>query len=118
MLGDGAMRCKREALLEINHSVRQREYVDWKYSKLSDLVRAPPRIRSGNGGRVAYRFTTLSLPELTEFHRMFYQNGKKVVPALELDAVSLAVWFMDDGSKVDEPHTSTHSSLRSPTSCG
>lgn len=29
MLGDGAMRRKREALLEINHSCVQRQYVDW-----------------------------------------------------------------------------------------
>jgi hypothetical protein len=30
----------------------------------------------------------------------FYCEGKKRVPSdLELDALSLAVWFMDDGSK-------------------
>ena len=99
LLRDGAMRCKREALLEVNHSVRQREYVDWKYETLRDLVRTPRRMRTGNGGRVAYRFTTLSLPQLTEFHKIFYRDGKKVVPDLELDEVSLAVWFMDDGSR-------------------
>jgi hypothetical protein len=99
MLGDGAMRCKREALLEVNHSLAQSDYVDWKYHILKNLVRTPPRQRSGNGDRVAYRFTTLSLPDLTPIHDMFYKEGKKVVPVLELDAAALAVWFMDDGSR-------------------
>ncbi len=67
LLGDGAMRCKTNALLEINHGVQQRSYVDWKYQQLADLVRTPPKARKGDGTRIAYRFTTLSLPELTPF---------------------------------------------------
>jgi len=31
LLGDGAMRCKANALLEINHCLAQSGYVDWKY---------------------------------------------------------------------------------------
>jgi LAGLIDADG DNA endonuclease family len=42
LLGDGVMRCKTNALLEANHSSRQRSYVDWKYQCLADLVRTPP----------------------------------------------------------------------------
>jgi hypothetical protein len=41
LLGDGAMRCKTNALLEINHSYAQREYVDWKYQVLANLVATP-----------------------------------------------------------------------------
>ena len=99
MLGDGAMRCKREALLEINHSAAQREYVDWKYEILRDLVSTPPHQRHGNGKRIAYRFTTRSLPALTPLYKAFYKNGRKGVPEIVLDGLSLAVWFMDDGSK-------------------
>jgi len=99
LLGDGAMRCKANALIEINHSAEQREYVDWKYQQLAVLVSTPPKLRSGNGGRVAYRFTTRSLPELTPFYRAFYPEGRKVVPQLELTPLAMAVWFMDDGSK-------------------
>lgn len=99
LLGDGAMRCKTNALLEINHGAQQRSYVDWKYQRLADLVRTPPKARQGNGKRIAYRFTTLSLPELTPLYRAFYREGKKVVPELRLTALSLAVWFMDDGCK-------------------
>ncbi|UCD54888.1 MAG: hypothetical protein JSV93_05070 [Candidatus Omnitrophota bacterium] len=94
------MRCKANALLEINHSFRQKAYVDWKYENLCNLVSSPPRARRGKGVRVAYRFTTKSLPELTHFYRKFYKNGKKIIPNdLKLNPLSLAVWFMDDGCK-------------------
>lgn len=99
LLGDGSMRCKREALLEVNHSLAQREYVDWKYEILRDLVSTPPRERRGNGKREAYRFTTLSLPDLTPLYHSFYTGGRKIAPDIALDRLSLAVWFMDDGSK-------------------
>jgi hypothetical protein len=99
LLGDGSMRCKTNALLEINHSARQRAYVDWKYRQLADLVSMPPKERLGNAGRVAYRFVTRSLPALTPYYRLFYERGAKAVPELELSPLSLAVWFKDDGCK-------------------
>lgn len=99
LLGDGAMRCKRNALLEINHSRTQSSYVDWKYAELKPLVGTPPRARRSNGDRVAYRFTTFSLEELTPFYRAFYQGGRKRVPEVTISPLALAVWFMDDGSR-------------------
>lgn len=99
LLGDGSMRCKTNALLEINHSVHQRAYVDWKYGQLRDLVSTPPKERSGNGNRIAYRFVTRSLPELTPYYRLFYGAEGKRVPEIELSPACMAVWFMDDGSK-------------------
>lgn len=99
LLGDGAMRCKANALIEFNHSAAQRLYVDWKFQQLQTLVSTPPKLRSGNGGRVAYRFTTRSLPELTPFYRTWYPLGRKVVPQLTLTPLTMAVWFMDDGCK-------------------
>ena len=57
-------------------------------------------MRNGNGRRIAYRFTTRQMPEITALLRMFYANGKKQIPSnLKLDPIMLAVWFMDDGSK-------------------
>jgi hypothetical protein len=99
LLGDGAMRCKTNALLEINHSFRQAGYVDWKFRHLVDLVRTPPKVRRSNGKRLAYRFVTRSLPELTPYFHLFYATGKKRVPELELTPLVLAVWFMDDGCR-------------------
>ena len=99
LLGDGAMRCKANALLEINHSMHQRVYVDWKFQNLMEFVSTPPRQRVGNGKRLAYRFVTRSLPELTPYYRLFYPSGRKVAPDVELTPLAMAVWFMDDGSK-------------------
>jgi hypothetical protein len=99
LLGDGSMRCKANALLEVNHSASQQGYVEWKYRHLADLVSTPPKVRNGNGGRIACRFVTRSLPALTPYYRLFYEAGKKRVPELELSSLTLAVWFMDDGSR-------------------
>ncbi len=100
LLGDGAMRCKRNALLEINHGIAQKAYVDWKFSILTNLVATPPKERRSNGCRVAYRFTTLSLPVLTPFYQLFYDRERhKIVPPIMLSPLALAVWFMDDGRK-------------------
>jgi LAGLIDADG DNA endonuclease family len=99
LLGDGAMRCKTNALLEINHSIKQKTYVDWLHGELADLVNTPPSERAGNAGRVAYRFVTRSLPELTPYFRLFYGSAGKRIPDLKLAPLTMAVWFMDDGSK-------------------
>ena len=100
LLGDGAMRCKTHALLEINHSVDQRAYVEWKYRQLRNLVATPPKVRRSGWQRRACRFTTRSLPSLTPFYRRFYADGCKQIPEdLELSPLSLAVWLMDDGAK-------------------
>jgi LAGLIDADG DNA endonuclease family len=99
LLGDGSMRCKTNALLEINHSSHQRSYVDWKYSHLAELVQTPPKARKSNGKRIAYRFVTRSLPELTPYFWLFYGTGRKRIPEVELTELTLAVWFMDDGCR-------------------
>ena len=99
LLGDDSMRCKTNALLEINHSFNQHSYVEWKYARLAELVRTPPKVRFGNGGRIASRFVTRSLPVLTPYFRLFYEGGTKRVPELELSPLALAVWFMDDGCR-------------------
>ena len=97
--GDGAMRCKANALLEVNHSWHQQTYVEWKYRQLAELVSTPPKLRRSNGGRTACRFVTRSLPALTPYYRLFYASGKKLAPEVELSPLALAVWFMDDGCK-------------------
>lgn len=103
ILGDGYLRIlprSINAILEINHSAKQKEYVDWIYSKLRNVVVSSPKTRKGNGGRIAYRFYTKQLPEITHLYKIFYKDGQKIIPEhLSLDAISLAVWYMDDGSR-------------------
>jgi hypothetical protein len=102
LLGDGYIRQvkgRRDAFLEVNHSITQKEYVLWKYRILKNLTRTGPKSRNGNGTRVAYRFFTKQHPEFTKTMDLFYRNKKKCIPDLILDPISLAVWFMDDGSR-------------------
>ena len=102
LLGDGYLRIvpgRKNAFLEVNHSIKEKAYVDWKYQNLKNLVRTPPKSRKGNGERIAYRFFTCQYPELTELYRGFYQGREKIFPYLELDSLMIAMWFMDDGHK-------------------
>ena len=52
VLGDGYMRKKTHAHLQITHSFSQKEYVDWKYQVLKNLVITPPKAYKGNGNRI------------------------------------------------------------------
>lgn len=102
LLGDGYLRQikgRRNAFLEVNHSITQKEYVEWKYKILKNLTRSGPKSRKGNGTRIAYRFFTKQHPEFTKMMELFYKDKKKCIPDLILDPISLAVWYMDDGSR-------------------
>lgn len=103
ILGDGYLRIipgRKNAILEINHSFKAKDYVDWKYLILKNITVSPPRRRRTNEGRIAYRFYTKQLSELTELYKIFYKDNKKVVPDnLILNSTILSVWYMDDVSK-------------------
>lgn len=104
VLGDGYIIIipdRNDAFLEINHSIKAKEYVDYKYNSLKRLCKSAPSIRdSGSDNRQAYRFFTRQHPGITEIYKQFYLNNKKVVPSdLSLDALALSIWYMDDGSK-------------------
>lgn len=103
ILGDGYLRIipkRKNAFLEVNHSATQKDYVDWKYEVLQSIVKSGPKLRNGNGNRIAYRFFTQCLPEITFLFNYFYKERKKIIPKdIKIDRFSLAVWYMDDGSK-------------------
>jgi hypothetical protein len=103
LLGDGYMRImpgRSDAFLEINHSIKACDYVDYKYNSLKRLCESAPKQRDSNEGRVAYRFFTKQHPDLTDLYHECYKNNKKVIPKnIVLDPIILAVWYMDDGSK-------------------
>lgn len=107
LLGDAHLERQAGALtarLKIEHSETQRAYVDWKYREWRDWVRTPPkaRVRHNRLGTSSTNvgFTTLSHVEFEGFRLAFYRNRRKVIPEdLELTPLSMAVWFMDDGSR-------------------
>jgi hypothetical protein len=103
VLGDGHLRKiegRKFAFLEIQHSVKAKEYCEWKYEILKDICKSSPKIRKVDEKREVIRFQTREHPEIEEIYQNFYKAGKKVIPKnFTLDPLALAVWFMDDGSK-------------------
>ena len=77
LLGDGYMSCKTHAYLKIGHSIKQKDYVDWKYSFLSSFVLMKPSSYKGNGTRIGYRFWTRSLPVFTKYYQDFNPTNVK-----------------------------------------
>lgn len=97
------MRCKANSLIEFNHSSKQAEYVWWKYFALKEFVITPPKERCNGLNRTSCRFTTRSLNVFNEYYDLFYSEKIKAIPNdLHLNPLTLAVWFMDDGSKSRE----------------
>jgi hypothetical protein len=90
------------ALFEVNHAFKHKAYVDWKWQHFQEYILSVPKSRLGKGTRIAYRFTTRSLPVFTDYYNQFYGDlGKKRIPLdIQLDPLSLAVWFMDDGTRI------------------
>ena len=98
-MGDGALSPSRSghgARFRFGHGVKQAEYCEWKAS-LFDNVGAS-RSSNANGAT----FCDVSpLPELAGLREAVYIGGKKVFGhdyLKQLTPLSLAIWYMDDGS--------------------
>jgi hypothetical protein len=106
LLGDGYMRIipgRSDAFLEINHSIKAKAYVDYKFKQLKRICKSKPKKRTINEGRIAYRFFTKQDKELTILYNLFYKNKRKIIPKnLKFSPMSIAIWYMDDGSKSRE----------------
>ncbi|MHB1488584.1 MAG: recombinase RecA [Acidimicrobiales bacterium] len=99
LMGDGALSPSRSghgARYRFGHGARQADYCDWKASLFANVGMS----RSTNSrGAVFYGLSPL--PELAELRRAVYVEGGKALSHDYLKAItplSLAVWYMDDGS--------------------
>jgi recombination protein RecA len=117
LLGDSHLETRNQGRtyrLKIEHSFRQKEYVDWLYRKFEGWTLTAPVARSRTitfrGQTKTYEgvgFSTLSCGRLRFFAQQFYRQGKKVVPKTIhrwLTPLTLAVWYMDDGSIKSKQH--------------
>jgi hypothetical protein len=101
ILGDGYLELNgNNYRLQVQHSYKQKEYVDWKWSIFAGFVRSQPRYI----GKGDYRFRTINSPVLTAYHSIFYLNGRiKIVPRLIehllVHPLALAAFYMDDGKR-------------------
>lgn len=107
ILGDGSLECrsiKGSSRLRIHHGWKQKRFVFWKYRMLKNLVSNPPKKifcqNTNNEGYYSWYFHTRTIPQLKNFHKLFYSKKRKVLPVNIIDLLSpmsLAVWIMDDG---------------------
>jgi hypothetical protein len=103
LLGDGCLaRRTKYANLRVSHSIKQEQFVRWKHKILYNIA-GDIRITNNRGfGKQLIGFQTPVLSQLTELHNVIYPNKIKTVTAKWLsfitDPLSLAVWYMDDGS--------------------
>lgn len=105
LLGDGSIgrgvKDKNYRFSE-SHSLKQREYLLFKYEQLKPYSGKFIEYPTKWGGEV--KFSTHNHEEFTKIRPLFYsKNGKKMIKASTLrlinHPIALAVWIGDDGSK-------------------
>lgn len=98
LLGDGYLvRTTRGFAFRVNHGVRQKAYVDWKYHELETLTNSPPRQY-----RNSYYFRTVSHPFFDALRQQFYVGRRRILPkriVTWITPLTLSVWLMDDGAR-------------------
>ena len=115
ILGDGCLETQsngRTYRLKIEQSLLHKDYVDWLYAKLKNLVLTEPREKKKRIMEKKYQnygFQTISCGNLRFFAQQFYdKNSKnKKIPkniGRLLNPLALTVWFMDDGQIKSKKH--------------
>lgn len=112
LLGDAYLRPSGKSYsLSFTHGEKQLEYLRWKRSEFQNFVTQKGFYRysrSFHGNLPTYSFATVSHPYLSELHDLCYPSGRKDVCkewSDLLSPLSLAVWYMDDGSRNKRYHT-------------
>lgn len=105
LLGDAYLRPSGNSFsLSFTHGEKQKAYLDWKRNEFLNFVTQEDYYcssREFRGNLPCYSFGTINHPYLSELHAMCYNSGKKDVCTEwvnQLSPLSLAVWYMDDGS--------------------
>lgn len=103
VLGDGCLEVigkSGKARLMVEQGLKQKELVDWLYKIFSEFTKTPPKEKNYINKNSIY-FSTLSSKQFYIYQNIFYKDKKKILP-IEIEQLltplSLAVWFMGDGS--------------------
>ncbi|OGG67749.1 hypothetical protein A3E65_02100 [Candidatus Kaiserbacteria bacterium RIFCSPHIGHO2_12_FULL_56_13] len=111
LLGDGHLETQnggRTYRLKVEHGSAQREYLEWLAHEFQEWILSG-WYEKHKREKVVYGFTTVSHPALRFYGAQFYQSGKKRIPPLIkklMSSLSLAIWFLDDGSAKSSKHRS------------
>lgn len=97
LLGDGMLvKSGKLFRFRVEHTVRHREYVEWKYNILKRLCIFSP---THDLSHKSVKFGTVGHPELTAMRQAWYSAHKHLPSNFKLTPLRMAVWFMDDGTK-------------------
>ena len=108
LLGDASLETQnkgRTYRLKLEQSERHSEYLMHLYQLFKEWCLSPPHkreVKRNSKISINFAFSTVSHGAFRFYAQQFYKNGKKKVPALVgkiFTPVSLAYWFMDDGSR-------------------
>ena len=108
LLGDGSLRIHhpyRNARYSFRHSIAQQDYFFWKVKLLEEVSSTAcwwRQEKNGLGG-VMLRYQSVALPALTELYRLTHEGNKLTIRRRwlnRLSPLSLAIWWLDDGSIV------------------
>ncbi len=111
LLGDGHLETQnggRTYRLKVEHSSAQREYLEWLAQEFQEWILSG-WYEKRKGEKLVYGFTTVSHAALRFYGAQFYHDGKKRIPPLIkklISPLSLAIWFLDDGSTKSSKHRS------------
>ena len=101
ILGDGFLTSSLggNAYFRFKQCEKRQDYVFWMYEELKDFCCSGPKQRKDNQ---QWYFLTRCLPVFNILKDVFYPEGKKVIPddieGILISPLSLAVWYMDDGT--------------------
>ena len=109
LLGDGHLETRDEGKtyrLKIEHQLLQNDYTEWLYDHLKEWI-GGGIYRKLKTQKEYVGFTTYSHGAFRFYGQQFYVNRKKIIPKMIgklLDPLSIAIWFMDDGSWKSKKH--------------
>lgn len=113
LLGDGHLETQNDGLtyrLKIEHCQAQKDYVKWLYNNFREWVLTPPQEKIKEINHIAVKniwFNTVSHISFRYYGSQFYCHKRRKVPKYIgklLKPLTLAVWFMDDGSLKSREH--------------
>lgn len=106
LLGDAYLRPSGNSYsLSFSHGEKQLAYLEWKRAEFANFVTQEgfyKSVRDFHGNAPTYSFGTISHPDLKELRALCYPDGTKRVSRAWLELLtplSLAVWYLDDGSR-------------------
>lgn len=108
LLGDGSLKIQgqyKNARFSFRNSIKQQKYFFWKVSHLKEISSEKCWWKQEKNilGGVMLRYQSITTDALTDLYRLTHKNGQIVIRRKwlnNLTPLSLAVWWLDDGSLI------------------